>query len=68
MEKTIHKFKVKFMYSCVGEKKNSFEITVIISRYTTNVISYSKRILKLWNFLPKHPFFFTKNIEGNKQK
>ena len=38
MEKNIHEFKVEFVSLCVGEEKNnSFEITVIILRYTKNV-------------------------------
>ena len=46
---------------CVWEKKkdNSFENNVIILSYTKNVNFLFKRILKLQNILPKHPFFFT---------
>ena len=48
------------MYLCAGEKKNNrFEITVIILRYTRNVNLLFRKDLKLQNFLPKHPFFFT---------
>ena len=40
MAKSIHEFKVEFVYLCVGEKRKiSFEITVIILRYIRNVKS-----------------------------
>ena len=44
--------------TCVLERKknNSFEVSVIILRYNVN-FSYSKRILKLKNFLQKTSFF-----------
>ena len=73
MEKRIHEQKAEFVYLCVREKRNNgFEISVIILRYIRNVsLSYSKRILKLQNFLQKTSFslYFrgrTKNGEGNK--
>ena len=56
------------------EKNSSFEIYVIILRYIRNTnLSYSKRILKLQNFLQKTSFFLyfrdrPKNGEGNKQR
>ena len=61
------------MYLCVREKRNSFEISVIILSYIKNVnLSYSKRILKLQNFLQKASSFLyfrgrPKNGERNKQ-
>ena len=61
-EKNIHEQKAEFVYFCVIEKKkNRFEISVIILRYIRNEnLSYSKRILKLQNFLQKtYLFFFT---------
>ena len=60
MEKNIHEFKVEFVYLCVGEKKNnSFEITVIILRYTRNVNVLFKKDFKITERLTKHPFFFS---------
>ena len=51
MEKSTHELKAEFVYLILWERKiNSLEITVII---------YSKRILKVQNFLPKYPFIFT---------
>ena len=53
MEKSIHEPKAESVYLCVREKKkNSFEVSVIILRYNVN-FSYSKKILKLKNFLQK---------------
>ena len=48
------------MYLCVGEKKNnSFEITVIILRYTRNVNLLFKKDFKVVEVLTKTSFFFT---------
>ena len=75
MEKSIHEQKAEFVYLFVREKKKySFEISVIILRYIRNVnLSFSKRILKLQNFLQKTSFFLyfrgrPKNGEGSKQR
>ena len=74
MEKNIHEQKAESVYLCVGEKKNSFEISVIILRYLRNVnLSYSREILKLQKFFKKTYFFlyFTgrpKNSKGSKQR
>ena len=75
MEKRIHEQKAEFVYLCVRVKKNnSFETSVIILSYIRNVsLSYSKRVLKLQNFLQKTSFFLyfrrrPKNGERNKQK
>ena len=75
MEKSIHEQKVEFVYLCVRVKKNnSFETSVIILSYIRNVnLSYSKRVLKLQNFLQTTSFFLyfrrrPKNGERNKQK
>ena len=58
-EKKVHEQKAEFVYLRLREKKNnSFEISVIILGYIRNVdLSYSKRILKLQNFLKKASFF-----------
>ena len=55
MEKIIHEQKAEFVYLCVREKKkNRFVNSVIILRYIRNVnLSYSKRTIKLQNFLQK---------------
>ena len=73
--KKVSMSKVEFMYLCVREKKNNnFEISVIILKYMRNLhLFYSKRILKLQNFLQKASFFLylrglPKNGEGNKQR
>ena len=74
MEKSIPEQKAEFVYCCVREKKNKFEISTIILRYIRNInLSYSKLILKLQNFLQKTSFFLyltgrPKNCDGNKQK
>ena len=44
---------------CGEKKNNSFEITVIILRYTTNVNLLFKKDFKIVEFLTKHPFIFT---------
>ena len=73
--KKVSMSKVEFVSLCVREKKNnSFEISVIILRYMRILyLFYSKRILKLQNFLQKASFFLylrglPKNGEGNKQR
>ena len=75
MEKNIYESKAGLVYLCLRERKNnSFEIFLIILRYIRNVnLSYSKRNLKLQNFLKKTSFFLylrerPKNGEGNKQR
>ena len=50
IEKRICEPKAKFVDMCVRKKQQQF------SRYMKNVISHSKRISNLQNFLPKHPF------------
>ena len=73
MEKSIHGFKVEFVYLCVGEKKNnSFEIAVIILRYIINDNKF-KNDFKIAELLTKTSFFLyfrdqLKNGEENKQK
>ena len=75
MQKSIHEQKAEFVHLCIRKKKNnSFAISVIILRYIRNInLSYSKRILKLQNFLQKTSFslYFwgrPKNGERNKQR
>ena len=75
MEKNIHRFKVEFVYFCIGEKrkKNNFEITVIILRYIRNVNLLFKKDFKIAEveILTETSFFLyfrnrPKNGEGNK--
>ena len=62
MEKNIREFKVEFVYFCMGLKKNkTFEITVIILRYTRNVNLLFKKDFKVAELLTKTSFFF--NLE-----
>ena len=74
MEKNIHEFKVEFVYFCMGLKKNkTFEITVIILRYTRNVNLLFKEDFKVAELLTKTFSFLyvrdrPKNGEGNKQR
>ena len=58
---------------CVWEKKNSFEIHVIILRYMRNVNLPFKKDFKIAELLSKISFFLyfrdrPKNDEGNKQR
>ena len=58
MEKSIHEFKVEFVYLCVGQKKNNIcEITVIILRYIRNVNLLFKKEFKITEPLTKISFF-----------
>ena len=72
-EKSIHELKAEFVCVCVCEKKNSFEIHVIILRYMRNVNLPFKKDFKIAELLSKISFFLyfrdrPKNGEGNKQR
>ena len=74
IEKSIHKFKMEFVYLCVEEKKNNgFEIVIIILRTIRNVNLLFKKDFKIAELLSKSSFFLylrylPKNGEGNKQR
>ena len=65
MEKNLHELKAEFVYLRVTEKKNSFEITVIVFKAYKCI-----RHVKAQNFLSFFLYFrdCPKNCEGNKQR
>ena len=74
MEKGIHEQKAEFVYLCVQRKKKTALEFLFHFKIIRNVnLSYSKRILKLQNFLQKASFFLyfrgrRKNGKGNKHR
>ena len=63
MEKRIlEQQKAEFVYLCVREKKNNFEITVVILRYQKCWSLLFKKDFKIPELLPKHPFFTLETV------